>query len=142
MNTSNWNRVARISVGQAIFFQNRTGMRLARNISGMPMTANAACFMTTSKGLAPSATAVAMVAESTITSPKPVRISAVEAMRRNSLGTGANTRPSDTRAAKPVPPAASSPAPLVAGPGRAVGRERPVVVVATGTSVIRLFRRG
>ena len=101
MNTSIWNTIAPMSAGHATRFQNEIGRRLATNISGMPITANTACLATASYGGSPAAAAVAEVADSTITSPKPVSSSAVEAIRRNSLGTGANTLPSDTRAARP-----------------------------------------
>src|SRR5690606_286719 len=44
---------------------------------------------------------VALVAESTMTTPKPVNSTAVEAMRWNSRGSGARMRPREMRAARP-----------------------------------------
>jgi hypothetical protein len=72
------------------------------NISGMPMIANRRLLEHVSNGPSPAASESAIVAERTITRPNPVRISAVEAMRRNSPERP-TTRPSETRAAKPAP---------------------------------------
>src|SRR5690606_10317748 len=66
------------------------------------IAANMSCLSTASYGSAPDAAEVADVADSTITSPKIVSSSAVDEMSRNSLGTGANTRPSEMRAARPL----------------------------------------
>src|SRR5690606_912804 len=56
------------------------------------------CFIAVSHG----STAEALVAERIITRPKIVSSSAVEAMSRNSVGTGLNTRPRETLAASPL----------------------------------------
>ena len=125
VNTSSWKIVAKMSAGHATRFQNAIGSRLAMNISGMPITANTACLVTASYGGSPAAVAVADVADSTITSPKPVSRSAVDAISRNSLGTGANTLPSETRAARPRA-AAGGQAPS-AEEGSAAGSSSPSV---------------
>src|SRR6478609_4236532 len=52
-------------------------------------------------GFTPRETAVALVADSTMTRPNRVSSSAVEAMSRNSVDTGVNRRPSETLAARP-----------------------------------------
>ena len=104
--TVSWNRVAAMSAGHAIRFQNDTGMRLPSSISGMPIAAKIACLSIAWNG--PPAAVVAVVADRTMTRPKPVRIRAVDRISRNSLGTGANTRPSDSRATIPREERASS----------------------------------